>query len=180
MWVKADVEAFDVWEVHLKTFEKGYLTKVSSGQEKVVDDNKHELHKTFCNYLSMGIDGRIGYTFDKYRTKSRFLNLLVYGAIGVKKMFDREMLLEDLISRMEILEDGKEPLVVFDNDNPTFPYKIQHGLESILALNIDSYMGGVQNIWRTQKVGVTNYVSEEPSTPVSSCDGKLEFVGWSS
>ena len=39
----------------------------------------------FCNYFSFGIDGKIGYSFDKRRTKSRALNLMVYGTMGLVK-----------------------------------------------------------------------------------------------
>ena len=58
------------------------------------------MNKSFCNYLSIGIDARIGYTFDKYRTTSRFLNLIVYGAIGLGKSCDKSMPIEDYISRL--------------------------------------------------------------------------------
>ena len=40
------------------------------------------IKKTFCNYFSFGIDGQIGYSFDKLRTTSKLANLAVYGAVG--------------------------------------------------------------------------------------------------
>ena len=149
-------------------------------KEKTKDDNQQQLSKAFCNYMSLGIDGRIGYTFDKYRTASRFMNLLVYGAIGAKKMFDKAMPLDKYISRMEVLNGNGPPLIIFDNDDPECPYKLDHALESMLALNIDSYMGGVKNIWKAKKVGISNYVADNPPTGVSFNDGRLEFVGWAS
>lgn len=39
----------------------------------------------FCNYFSFGIDGKIGYSFDSKRTKSRVGNLIVYGTMGLVK-----------------------------------------------------------------------------------------------
>lgn len=37
----------------------------------------------------MGVDGKIGYSFDLHRTSSRFGNLVVYGAMGVVKSFTK-------------------------------------------------------------------------------------------
>ncbi len=42
--------------------------------------------RNFANYCSFGGDGRVGYSFDKYRTNSRILNLLVYTALGLVKV----------------------------------------------------------------------------------------------
>jgi hypothetical protein len=50
--------------------------------------------------MSVGIDGRIGYTFDQYRTTSRLLNLIVYGAIGIGKSCAKAMPVSNYISRM--------------------------------------------------------------------------------
>jgi hypothetical protein len=40
--------------------------------------------KHFCNYFSFGIDGEIGYKFDKHRTSTRLGNMAVYGMMGIK------------------------------------------------------------------------------------------------
>jgi hypothetical protein len=40
--------------------------------------------KHFVNYFSFGIDGEIGYEFDKNRTSTRLGNLAMYGAMGIK------------------------------------------------------------------------------------------------
>lgn len=47
------------------------------------------ISKNFCNYFSFGIDGKVGYEFDKYRTKSRLGNLAVYGAMGIASNFSK-------------------------------------------------------------------------------------------
>lgn len=39
------------------------------------------------NYLSIGVDARIGYGFDKNRTESKFLNKICYCLEGIKKIF---------------------------------------------------------------------------------------------
>ena len=51
--------------------------------------NERVISKNFCNYFSFGIDGKVGYEFDKYRTKSRLGNLAVYGAMGIASNFSK-------------------------------------------------------------------------------------------
>lgn len=52
-------------------------------------ENKYKYFRTFCNYFSFGIDGKIGYSFDKHRTKTRLGNLAMYGCIGLVKTFTK-------------------------------------------------------------------------------------------
>lgn len=47
------------------------------------------IKKNLCNYFSFGIDGKVGYDFDKYRTTSRLGNLAVYGAMGIASNFQK-------------------------------------------------------------------------------------------
>jgi len=37
----------------------------------------------------VGVDGKIGYSFDLHRTQSRLGNLVVYGAMGFVKSFTK-------------------------------------------------------------------------------------------
>jgi hypothetical protein len=57
------------------------------------------LTKPFVNYFSFGLDGKVGYSFDMHRTKSRLGNLTVYGALGfikgITKTKNMHELLED-------------------------------------------------------------------------------------
>lgn len=53
--------------------------------------------KSFCNYFSFGIDGKIGYAFDKRRTSSRIGNLLVYGTMGLVKAASKTKSLNELV-----------------------------------------------------------------------------------
>lgn len=38
---------------------------------------RRTIHYKMCNYFSIGVESRIGVGFDRYRTKSAFLNKLV-------------------------------------------------------------------------------------------------------
>ena len=55
------------------------------------------LQKTFCNYFSFGIDGKVGYSFDMHRTKSRLGNLAVYGMLGIVKAATKTKTIDELI-----------------------------------------------------------------------------------
>ena len=48
-----------------------------------------KITKHFCNYFSVGIDGKVGYSFDLHRTSSRIGNMLVYGVMGIAKSFTK-------------------------------------------------------------------------------------------
>lgn len=55
------------------------------------------LHKHFVNYFSFGVDGEIGYEFDKRRTSTRLGNLAVYGAMGIKTGLQKVKTLGELV-----------------------------------------------------------------------------------
>lgn len=55
------------------------------------------ISKSFCNYFSFGIDGQVGYEFDKYRTTSRWGNLAVYGAMGIASNFQKTKTIGELL-----------------------------------------------------------------------------------
>lgn len=58
------------------------------------------LTKHFVNYFSFGIDGEIGYEFDKRRTTSRLGNLAVYGAMGIMTGLQKVKNLGELVEKM--------------------------------------------------------------------------------
>ena len=70
------------------TVYEGGIFKKGSSSGGVIEDKK-VIKRCFSNYCSIGIDGRIGYTFDKYRSSSRAINLAIYGGIGIQKSFKR-------------------------------------------------------------------------------------------
>jgi hypothetical protein len=61
--------------------------------------------RSFCNYFSFGIDGKIGYAFDKHRTSSRVGNLMVYGAMGLLKSATKTKSIKELVESMELRHD---------------------------------------------------------------------------
>lgn len=59
-----------------------------------------KIRKNFVNYFSFGVDGEIGYEFDKHRTSSRLGNLAMYGAMGIKTGLQKMKTLGELVEVM--------------------------------------------------------------------------------
>jgi len=192
-WVDAQIEDFDVWEVTIETHENGGLKQISrngkkfekkfmsifdldSGQETRITTFK----KLMCNYYSFGVDSRIGYGFDKGRTKSRLGNKVVYCWEGFKKIFTKTPRLNEIVDNIQnikIIDDGQEaPLKEIQREEvqPTnddflmYPKsEIKNAREDgkvytnvtvikgnpsvFLCLNIPSYMGGASDPWRSSR-----------------------------
>jgi hypothetical protein len=70
--------------------------------------------RCFSNYFGIGIDARVGYTFDKYRTKNVFTNLICFACIGLAKLFKSSRKMEDLIETMEY-ESITEPVNIINS-----------------------------------------------------------------
>ncbi len=68
-------------------YEDGDIMRVKDKKDVIVE--RKVLRRSFSNYFSVGIDARIGYSFDRHRTKSVFTNLLCYACIGIVKLFKR-------------------------------------------------------------------------------------------
>lgn len=98
-WIKADVKSYDIWDFELELYEGGDIRKIEDKKETIMPLKSFK--KSFSNYCGVGIDARVGYTFDKYRTRSVLANLMCYGCIGFAKMFKKSRRIEDLIDNME-------------------------------------------------------------------------------
>lgn len=60
------------------------------------------IKKHMSNYCSIGVDARIGYGFDKKRTKSQIGNKCVYAWEGFKKFFSSTLKMNQIIDNLEI------------------------------------------------------------------------------
>ena len=76
---------------------------IQNGKFEVVKENENMLleskaiKRTFCNYFSFGIDGKIGYSFDMHRTSTRLGNLAMYGILGFAKTFTKTKTIDELV-----------------------------------------------------------------------------------
>lgn len=93
-WLSAQAENLDIWMMEAEVQEYGKFERVENCETRALEGKR--LSKHFCNYFSLGIDGKIGYSFDLHRTGSRLGNLAVYGAMGLVKSFTRTKTLGEL------------------------------------------------------------------------------------
>ena len=186
------MEHLDIWEVTIDVWEYGKFEKVENAEDKVIEGKV--LNKHFCNYFSFGIDGEIGYEFDKRRTSTRLGNLAVYGAMGIKTGLQKVKNLGELVESMseglnETVFEGNKKGFMDYVPNP-FSFNLDdlvqgvkklssfHNNQNLLALNINSYMAGVADIWKKAKENEL-IKSRLPISEPSHSDGKIEFVSFS-
>jgi diacylglycerol kinase (ATP) len=193
-WVDAQVEDFDIWEITIETHENGGLkqiqkstgkrfqkkfmsvTDLETGKEVPINSFK----KLMCNYFSFGIESRIGYGFEKGRTRSRLGNKIVYAWEGFKKFFKKTPKVNDIVENLQTLRigpNGEEiPIREMKLDEPEnadddFLIYPKVGLEEaktdkkifknvsiikgnpsvFLCLNIPSFMGGASDPWKSSR-----------------------------
>lgn len=77
----------DIWMVDAQVQPYGKFEKVENEQNKTIEGSVLTRH--FCNYFSVGIDGKVGYSFDRHRTTTRIGNLAMYGMVGLAKSFTK-------------------------------------------------------------------------------------------
>ena len=138
------------------------------------------------------MDAEVGYEFDKNRTNTRMGNFTVYGLLGLKKGVEQAKTLGELVASMETDESSvfegdsrglgdyiKDPFSFNFNDLVEGVKKVTsfHNNQNLVALNINSYMGGVSDIWKNGKVNEAIKTREAPTEP-SQSDGKIEFVSF--
>lgn len=99
-WLNASIRKYDIWDLELDLHEGGNIRRIKNRREVVMEDQ--HIKRSFSNYFSLGIDARIGYSFDKRRTKNAFVNLVCYGCIGLMKWLrGRSAPMDDLLHSME-------------------------------------------------------------------------------
>lgn len=89
-WVAENIvngieETHTIWDVTVETRENATVEVPVSRKEKYIV-GRNRVSKLMCNYFSFGLDARIGFAFEKRRTKSRCCNTCVYACQGAKRM----------------------------------------------------------------------------------------------
>merc|ERR1711879_793249 len=108
------------------------------------------IEKPMINYFSIGEESRLGYAFDKKRTRSQTCNLLVYFMEGCSH--SAQCLAADGIS--EVVAGmyhgtGPDDCRIFDTDeseNSQGP-RLKTNPQVLLVLNINSFGGGLSHFW---------------------------------
>lgn len=174
-WVRAEPEAFDVWEVDLQLREGGYFTQVvrelKSFRKTVLQDEglvKTRLTRLMSNYFSLGVDARIGLGFDKARTRSQVRNKMVYAWEGFKKLCCLPVTdLKDFLYSFEDL-DPAAPKLIYDAESLPLP----DTFVTIIAQNVTTYAASDHQLWAN---AYSNVGQLDPQHQRSN-DGLLEFL----
>lgn len=103
--MEAEHQDLDIWHVNAKVYQHGAFYKIADQKDKEMEGKS--ISKSFCNYFSFGIDGKVGYEFDKYRTTSRLGNLAVYGAMGIASNFQKTKTMGELLEFILDESNGK-------------------------------------------------------------------------
>eukprot|EP00357_Protocruzia_adherens_P006901 CAMPEP_0115037416 /NCGR_PEP_ID=MMETSP0216-20121206/42790_1 /TAXON_ID=223996 /ORGANISM="Protocruzia adherens, Strain Boccale" /LENGTH=516 /DNA_ID=CAMNT_0002417601 /DNA_START=314 /DNA_END=1864 /DNA_ORIENTATION=- len=216
-FLKATKDEYDIWDVSVELFPSGSFKRISKNKKgfqkiELKDENRSEqnlrsLSKLMCNYISLGIDARIGYGFDKNRTTSALCNKGVYAWEGLKKMCcTSSQHVGDFLRSLELYQDRDTSLDDSDQEEEaeelftTANGKTSQKEESkgpskstpillgnpatLIGVNIGSYGGGMSDLWKNAKgrVGVSTTESNKSlkSAPQSIKDGAMEFVTFAS
>lgn len=119
------------------------------------------------NYFSFGLDARIGLGFDKRRSSRKWINKLIYGWEGFKKMCClRAPRLKNIAS--SFIEDSNT--TIFDNSVPS-QNALPKDTSIFLFLNARTYAGLQKPVWDKA------YTKHPDSFSPQSCrDGLLETM----
>lgn len=74
--------SLDIWRVHIQTNPGGSITKI---QKDRTIEPKSGMSKIFCNYMTIGVQGKVGAAFEKNRQKNRSRNILMYFMQSISK-----------------------------------------------------------------------------------------------
>jgi len=145
-----------------------------------------------CNYVSIGLDARVGIGFDKRRQTNRLMNKGVYAWEGMKKLlFKKKGVLGDILARMSQFKDigletaasghnleASQGKTVFSTASSSASHL--HGNPvSMIFLNIPSIAGGL-DIWKWSKsrLGVADGDPALLRDSQDFGDGKLECLSY--
>ncbi|EGR32993.1 hypothetical protein IMG5_064480 [Ichthyophthirius multifiliis] len=195
-WISSKISLFDIWEVEFQTQDNGYFEKIEYVNEKatkikMLDKNGQiikSIKKPMSNYFSIGIDARIGFGFDKNRTQSAFINKAIYCCEAFKKLFIKTNRINQVLESLEILNEkqGLEKQLLKNEEQEQSNYYLKCDPACLLILNIDSYAGGVSNIWKSgrNKIGVQqldkSQINQTQFKEQSYGDGIVEFISFDS
>ncbi|EGR28292.1 hypothetical protein IMG5_179490 [Ichthyophthirius multifiliis] len=159
-----------------KTVLQKQIMQQKNSEDKL--ENIHVLRHKLSNYMSVGADARIGFGFDKNRTKSTCVNKMIYCWEGFKKNFLKTLKMDKVLQGLQQIQpddiESDEVQIVFlqqqqnnnSNSKKIIIFKIftkffnqfkEINIDdivlkgdpiNILLLNINSYSQGVYDIWK--------------------------------
>jgi diacylglycerol kinase (ATP) len=155
-WLSADIEKFDLWSIRIKvSSDGGNIWRIKDKKKTSIESLA--LVKPMINYFSIGAESRVGFGFDKHRTKSQALNKAVYFTEGIKKTLTRTTLkINDVVSTVS---SGTK--TIFSSDICGVRSLCNNPV-SLVFLNIPSFSAGC-DVWRpSRKYGLQKSSDKVP------------------
>jgi diacylglycerol kinase (ATP) len=174
-WFLAKIEDFDVWEVTVKVNDHfGHITQIKDKKPKNIHEDTKTLTSLMANYYSIGVESRIGFGFDKRRTRSKFLNKSVYAMEFLRKTVKRTAKIRDVVDSVVVRDR-----VIFSTSSAAFPQLIGDPV-SLLFLNIPSFAAGTNPWGESGKLAIRN--ADPYLMTYRQCfgDGELEILSFES
>jgi diacylglycerol kinase (ATP) len=169
----------DLWEVEAEVEQAGCIKMVQktskSYSKQTFKDDLGQPLTTFKRLMTcsfgIGLDGKIGMSFEKHRTTHRSLNKLVYFWQGLKNVGLRSFAkIRDYCYSMTSYE-REEGEVIFDREN-----SVPERDTVLLAMNIKTYLGGDFVVWETAR---RDLKGDKDYLPQKANDGVLEWLTFS-
>ena len=189
----ADVFNFDLWSIRIELNEStGYFNQIQGnlttrlvhtkdgdhGEKK--DENITELDKMCCNYFSTGVESRIGFGFEKRRSKSQLLNKFYYGTESMKKLlFKKHVRVKDYIKSISYQNEGNEVIIDPKKAFSSNPISLIFQNIPSMASGCDFWVGSYKHADREVKAtteAVTEYKNCLLKARQEIGDGKIELM----
>lgn len=178
-WTAAAPQMHDVWQVQIEADEeRGSILQVDGTSEDGTQ-TRRSLVKPMVNYFSVGEESRLGFDFERHRTKSQTMNLLVYAMEGCS--FGLQCCIaqgvRNVVQGLYNNTSADEPTVFSTDDESTSP-KLLRDPQMLLVLNINSFGGGMSHFWpHSTRMGVDRPLDRELlKKDMSPGDRKLEVL----
>lgn len=175
MWLQAETRSHDLWDIEVYLNPKGGRILQQDGKRKERKNPGPTFRKKMGNYFSFGPESKIGYDFDKRRTKSRGANKLVYALSGVKRLGRKNPKLADIVEKCF---EGDKVLFSADASSDGSPQLVGDPM-SLIFLNIKSFAGGL-DLWPISKKPGIKGMESDIFDDQHSGDGKLEILSYQS
>ena len=191
--LSADVFNFDLWSIRIELNEStGYFNQIQGnlttrlvhtkdgdhGEKK--DENITELDKMCCNYFSTGVESRIGFGFEKRRSKSQLLNKFYYGTESMKKLlFKKHVRVKDYIKSISYQNEGNEVIIDPKKAFSSNPISLIFQNIPSMASGCDFWEGSYKHADREVKAtteAVTEYKNSLLKARQEIGDGKIELM----
>jgi diacylglycerol kinase (ATP) len=174
-WLQAETKSHDLWEVTILLDPNGGRIMQQSGKRAQRKNAGPTFRKMMGNYFSFGPESRIGYEFDKKRTKSRFANKLVYAWSGAKRLGRKVVRLNDVVEKCY---EGDRVLFSTEASGDSGP-RLVGNPTSLVILNINSMAGGL-DLWPIAHKSGLQGVDTGAFTDQMTGDGRLEVLSYQS